>query len=276
MRTDLKFDSLVLFLGVLAIVTAIVEPAVFGEVSVKPLSVKLTASAGEIDTAKLNIHNRAEVATKVRLRSADWWRTPDGNLQILPPDSRKKSSADWIIFSPSKFELGGNERAEVTLEASVPEGVSGDHWSMVLITEEPVGQEDKAGMQVSVGYAVKILVEDPNNRKKSAKITNIELVSEEPLRLQINYLNTGASYMKTKGTLEIRNLQGETEREVKIKEFPTLPGEKRIINVSIDDERESLDPGQYYAIVIMDYGGDHLIQGGRPINISENSKKQGG
>ncbi|MBS3789116.1 hypothetical protein KGY79_13100 [Candidatus Bipolaricaulota bacterium] len=236
--------------------------------SVKPLSLRFQLGDGETETATLNVHNRGQQPTKVTLRPADWWRTPEGNLQILPPGTRDKSSADWLIFSPAEFELGPDERIEVDVEAAAPEEIDGDHWSMVLVTEEPVNPEESSGMQISVGYAVKILIEDTNKEARDAKITNIKVQNKDPLEVVITFENTGKSYIKTTGMVEVRNLQGETEREFEIKEFPTLPGEEHKITIN-ETEEEDLSPGQYYIIAQMDFGGEHLIQGGIPFEVEQ-------
>ncbi|MBS3766261.1 hypothetical protein KGY71_07050, partial [Candidatus Bipolaricaulota bacterium] len=168
------------------------------------------------------------------------------------------------------------EKTDVQVEVSVPEDPTpiGDHWAMLLVRGQQANPEEDSGMKVSVGYAVKILVEDQNAKNKSGKITNIQLANHNPMKISIEYLNNGTSYIKTEGSVEIRNLQGETEKTFEVKEFPTLPGEKRIIQVGMKNSSKPLDPGQYYAIVTMDYGGDHAIQGGRPIEIKESEPKE--
>jgi len=260
-------------LFVIVFVLAMTSSPALGEVSVKPLSVRLTAGAGETASGTIQIRNRSEQPTRVRLRTVDWWRTEKGDLQILPPGSRERSSTDWTILSPGEFELDPDERIEVTVEATVPEGASGDHWSMILVTEEPVNPEEASGMQISVGYAVKILVSDPNSQDKQGKITNVEVKSTNPIEMSITYENTGEKYTKTEGSVEIRNLQGETEKEFEISEFPTLPAEEHILTVRGEKASESLSPGQYYAIVVLDYGGDKLIQGGLPFTVPEAGEK---
>ncbi|MBS3737062.1 MAG: hypothetical protein V5A87_07580 [Candidatus Bipolaricaulota bacterium] len=261
-----------IYLLVLTLILTL-SPVANAEVSVRPLSLRLEVAPGNSGSSTLTIHNRGEKSSRVQLRVADWWRTPDGNLQILPPGSREKSAADWIVFSPNDFRIEADQRVEVNVEVSVPEGANDDHWSMLLVTEEPLNSEDSSGMQVSVGYAVKILVENPNAVDEGAEITNIKLANTNPFKLNITYTNTGNNYLKTKGSVEIRNLQGETVRSFDIEEFPTLPGEEHRISVQRNEEGEQLDPGQYYAIAIMDFGGDHLIQGGLPIEIPEGEEK---
>ena len=75
--------------------------------------------------------------------------------------------------------------------------------------------------------------------------------------------------MRIKGNFEVRDLQGDTVRSVEVDEFGLLPGGERIIRVE-PDQSSPPEPGQYYAIAVMDFGGESLIQGGLPIEIQEN------
>lgn len=265
-KTDLLF-CLVILSGLLFSQIALAG------LSVAPLSMKLEASSGENASAILNIRNTGEEEIDINVQIVDWWRTPEGNLQFMTPGSRDRSCADWLIYSPTSLTIQPRERERVSIELEVPEGVGGDHWAMLLVTENPKAvdeEEQEVSTRVTVNYAVKILQKDPSNNQKTAKITNIEPLSVKPLKLAVTYKNTGPTHLRTTGRVEIRNLQGETVRTYQIDQFPTLPGEKHLLDIGgSDNNYENLEPGTYYAIVIMDFGGDHLIQGGLPIQIPE-------
>jgi len=171
--------------------------------------------------------------------------------------------------------LEPGERKQVSVEVDVPEGVSGDHWAMLLVSEKlpPAEDEEPVTMRVRMNYAIKILQKDPNPGRKEAKITDIQLRDSNPLKLSVTYKNTGTVHIQTTGKIEIRDLQGETVKEFEIEKLPTLPGEKHIITVKENEAAESLEPGQYYAIATMDFGGDHLVQGGLPIEIPESKEE---
>lgn len=249
--------------------------------AVTPLSMKLQATPGETAISTLTLRNTGQEDATVNLQVVDWWRTPEGNLQFQPPATRERSCADWLIYSPSSLTIPPDEEREVTIELEVPESASGDHWAMLLVTEEPKpAEEDQpVATQVTVNYAVKLLQQDPTTTKKEARISNIEEIGDKtsnqgtPLGLKITYKNTGPTHLQTTGRVEIRNQQGETAKTFEVDKFPTLPGEEHIIAVGKSEDEDRLEPGQYYAIVIMDFGGDHLIQGGLPVEIPEEEEE---
>ena len=237
-----------------------------GKLAVGPLSLIFQLEQGETTTKDISIHNTGDESIQVNLDFDSWWRKPDKKEaeKVL-----ERECSEWVLFSPSSLSLDPDERGNVSVQLAVPEGVSGDHWAMLMVSEkpQPVEEEQPVTTRLSISYGIKILQKDPLNRVKEAKITKIQLIQKNPLHLEINYSNTGSAHLQTTGKVEIRNLQGETVKKFKIDKFPTLPGESRELEVGGKEGGERLEPGQYYAIAVMDFGGDHLIQGGLPINI---------
>ncbi len=275
MLTKTRQVTLILFSLILSLL--LISLSMNAKLAVAPLSLIVELPPGESTSETISLHNTGKEPAQINLELMDWWRTPSGDLRIKEPGARERSSADWILFSPASLSLDPGERQEVTVELAVPEDTSGDHWAMILASEatQPVEEDQPVTTRISVSYAIKILQKDPQNRTKSAKITNIKLNQESPLTLSVNYKNDGTAHLQTTGRVEIRDLQGETVKKFEIDKFPTLPGEEHIITVEEDETAKSLEPGQYYAIATMDFGGDRLIQGGLPIEISEKEKEAG-
>jgi len=170
----------------------------------------------------------------VHISLHDWWRTPEGKFQILPAGSLERSCAPWLVYSATTLELAPGEEAQVSVQVTVPEDVEGDHWALLLVAEEPQPVEEQQAEEgltsttrVVVTYAVKILQQDPVNAAPAAEIRGIELVSQDPLTLQVHYANTGNCHITGQGTVELRDIFGETVRSYTVVPFPLLPGEER-------------------------------------------------
>ena len=263
-----------LLMGLAAIVVLFSSQPVQARLSVNPLTIELEAGAGNTATGNFNLENTGQEPIETNIQLVDWRRTPEGGLQFLPPGANDRSCADWLVYSPTSLTLEPGEKSQVSVEVDVPDEAEGDHWAMLLVTEKRRETEDEepVSARFTVNYAIKILQRDPYTDQKDAKITNIKLTEKNPLGLAVTYKNTGPTHLQTTGTVDIRNIEGETVREFEISEFPTLPGEERIVKVSSPEESEPLTPGTYYAIVVMDFGGDRLIQGGLPLEIEEDGE----
>ena len=243
---------------------------VSASITVKPLNVYFNPSPGESATKTITVENGGTQPTEVTVRLIDWWRTPEGALQFSAPGSRERSCAEWIAYSPDTLQIPPGESREITVELAVPETVEGDYWATFLIQESSsVDEGEQVTTQISVNYVAKIFYQNPTSQEKSAKISNIEMAGNDPLAFELELKNPGNSYLRIKGNFEVRDLQGDTVRSVEVDEFGLLPGGERIIRVE-PDQSSPPEPGQYYAIAVMDFGGESLIQGGLPIEIQEN------
>ena len=269
------------FLGLLALVFLSSIAFSFSTragLSVGPLSVRMEIEPGGSETASLTLRNTGEEPTDVGISLHDWWRTPQGDLQILEAGSLERSCSSWLTFVPSYISLASGEEAEVSMSMAVPEStedvdVSGDHWAILLIEEKPplLGEEDRVeGLtgttRVVVSYAIKILQQDPATTDRSARIDDIALEGQDPLSFTITYTNTGSAHLQTIGTAQLLDLTGEPVRQFTIPVFPALPGETRIVSL-IDEGEETLAPGAYFISVVLDFGEEFLIQGGLPVVI---------
>ena len=128
--------------------------------------------------------------------------------------------------------------------------------------------------RVVVVYAVKVLQQDSLNAAPDVAIRGIELVQLNPFEMVVQFANTGNAHITTKGTIEVRDVFGETVRSFAVDPFPTLPGEERSLLVQ-DPSDEPLPEGVYYAIALFDFGGDYLIQGGLPFEVKPAEQTEG-
>lgn len=241
----------------------------YADITVKPMNVYFEPSPGETATRTITVENGRSDPTEVTVRLIDWFRTPDGGLQFFPPGNRERSCADWIVYSPNTLKVPPGESRRIIVEMSVPEDVKGDYWATFLVQESSEGGgEEQVATRISVNYVAKIFYKNPITSEKTAKISNIKVVEKDPLSFEVKLKNTSPSYLRVSGDLEVRDLEGETVRSIEIEEFGLLPEGERILSLS-SSTNSPLDAGTYYAIVVMDFGAEHLIQGGLPIEISQ-------
>lgn len=261
-----------ILLGCLLVMTTI--PLV-GSVSVAPLSMRSEVEPGSTDVLAFVVRNEGSEAAVVTVTLHDWWRTADGGFLLLAPETLERSCAGWTVYSIEELSLDPGEEQQVTVELMVPEEVSGDHWAVFLVEEQPDPVEQEQADQglndttrVVVTYAVKILYVDPLHHDAEAEIRGIALQETDPLRVSIDFINTGSCHLTTRGSVEIRDIFGETVRSLAVDPFPSLPQEQRSLVIN-DAAAEPLADGTYYVVAVLDYAGDHLIQGGVQFEIQD-------
>lgn len=276
--TELKRISCTVSVALLVLLSV---ASAFGSMSVAPLSLQLDIPPGDDGAGVFLVRNTGSVPIVVNISLHDWWRTPEGNFQILPAETMEQSCAPWTVYSASTVSLAPGEETQVSVQVSVPKEATGDHWALLLVEEQPQPVEEgqaEEGLtnttRVVVTYAVKILQTDPVNDAPDASIKSIELVQTNPFEMVIHFANTGNAHITTKGTVEIRDIFGETVRSYAVEPFPTLPGEERPLRIQ-DSSDEPLPAGTYYAIALLDFGGEYLIQGGLPFEVQAANVTEG-
>jgi hypothetical protein len=70
----------------------------------------------------------------------------------------------------------------------------------------------------------------------------------------VRFANTGTAHIKVKATLEIRDLQARLLHRVEGSEAPMVPGSSRFFPLVVPP----LGPGDYVAVMLLDYGGDEI------------------
>ncbi|RLE31130.1 hypothetical protein DRJ27_02275 [Candidatus Acetothermia bacterium] len=249
--------------GIVAVLLLCLTGIAWADIAVYPLSIEVPVPPGKEATVGFWVENVGSTAADVRITLHDWFRTPEGKLQVLPPGTLEGSCAAWITCSHTTIAIPPGEKVWVSIVISAPEDAIGDRWALFLVTEYPPEERPGEGMgtRVLVAYAVKLLRRDPDHASPAGEIRSVEVLGVHPLKLRIHYVNTGNAHTKNSGTVEVRDIFGETVRSFSIDEFPTLPGEERVLVVE-DPTGEPLPEGVYYAFATVDFGGEYLVRGG--------------
>ncbi len=251
--------------SLLVCVLVLVVSVVWAEITVYPLSLKLPVLTGGEATTGFWVENVGEGPARVRITLHDWWRNREGKLQVFPPGSLSGSCAPWVLFSHPSLLLAPEEKVWVSVKVSIPEEERGDRWAMFLVAEYPPeeegGGEAFGRTRVVVAYAVKLLRQDPWDASPAGEIRSVEVLGVNPLQLYVLYANTGNAHTVNRGTVEVRDIFGDTVLSFPIEDFPTLPGEERALILE-DPTGGVLAEGVYYVFTTIDFGGEYLVQGG--------------
>ncbi len=251
-----------LLLGLLAALLAS-GASISGSIGVGPLTIIVDLGPGESGSGYFKVINDGQNPEEVTISLADWSLAPDGGIQFAEPGSLEGSLASWLAYSPATFRLEPGQLQRVDFTITVPPGARGDHWSLFFVEGSevtPVAETTGAlttTVGVKVRYGIKVFQRDPMSTKVG-KITGLELLATEPLRLKLAFSNTGeGALFRVTGRVEIRDDTGTTVRTLPIEEFTVLPGGTR--ELILEAEGERLPPGDYIALAIIDFGGDYLV-----------------
>jgi len=240
----------------------------FGQIGAGPMSFDFVLAPGESASGVIQVMNNGDKPREFQVKLSDYDRDLEGHLVLMAAGSHPRSLAKWLLVSPQHFTLEPGKTQPVSFTVTIPNSESGPHWSALLISS-PVpsdsgsqGEEGEEGVPISIGAAeqfiIKIRHTDPTSAVNDGRITDITVLppqGDQPLRVVVGYENTGTTFQQPKVELRIVNSRGEFS-VVQHAAFAMLPGGKRRLVLPVVEE---LAPGEYLALVIIDFGGDYLL-----------------
>lgn len=250
-----QFFRLFVLLGLLML------PAVSGmSLGVTKIEFDLQLNPGQSEMMTFVVENNEAMSRDISLSISDFREDVNGQMTFSDTGALESSNADWITFSPKQFTLDPRGRQEIQVTVNVPAtAASGTTWSALMVNSAPTDTSIRE--TESDPMVVKVLQTVTSGASRNMRLENIELLNNDPLRLSVKMANTGDEVLRNiLCQIEIRNTQGDTVRNWIMPPITILPGDARISEVAdVDGSMEALDPGTYIALVIVDFGGDHLL-----------------
>jgi len=246
---------LVLFLG-LSSSTPLEAQVYFG---ITPIRVEHLLAPGKSDTYVIEVMNRSPSPLRIKVYPLDWYLKEDGNPVFLENEPFTYSCAPWIKVNPQDFRLSPDRNRAIRYQISVPENAEeGGYWTGISfenIPPEKPGEQPRAVF--SRGRIVCIIYVKVGKVIPEAKINGIEVsLHEEIPEFDVSIENTGKTYFRTKGSLEILEEGGKIINKIDFPDVPVLRESRRKIKLKLE---KKLPPGNYLAFCKLDIGREELI-----------------
>ena len=265
MNNFLKFSLLIIAL-------TIVFESKSQDFEVAPVRLDFNAEPGDNQTKVINIKNHSNRKASFIVAISDFIPSSDGSRQIMPPNTTRRSAAQWLNINPSFFELNPGDQIPIQVTMLVPGDEYGAAWSMIFIQptrEQTSWDVDKAlgaGVNVSGRIGVVIYQSPSSNTNHSVKVTSIQEITkfEDTNRTFSATLdNLGDKVTNCKIHLIASNIKTSEEFQLPSFEVETFP--KMTRNVEIELPKGKLLPGKYALAIIVDYGPRFSLEGAQMI-----------
>lgn len=262
-----KFSVVLLMVGVSGLL-------VQGQIGVSTLSVDVSLPPGGSFTGGFEVINNSQQPREFTVELKDYDRNIEGGLVLLNPGTHPRSLAKFLSFTPARFTLVPQQKQQITFKIEIPATERGPHWAALAVTSPapssgaqppPLPPGQQPSIPVTIGMAeqfiVKIRHTDPTNAVNRGRIVSVQALLPErdkPLRIVVEYENTGTTFQIAKTQVRIVNAKGEIVVQKKAEDMAVLPGGKQRLEIPVT---EKLPSGTYLALVIIDFGGDFLVAG---------------
>lgn len=239
-------------------------------VGVDPVAKLFNAAPGQVITQVLNVYNPNPTTQKLRIVAylSDMNIGETGESVYPEAGSLPESLAKWVSFSPSEFELGGQDTKPVRYTVTVPKDAApGTHWVMLMLEAQdptPVPGKTLASFRLRVSHTIYVNVQPVVQAGSILGIFEQQpKLKTDVYQLGVQYANTGNAVTGVKGRVEVRNDQGELAATLPLPTTVALPGHNVLLKTSWGGP---VPKGQYSALVILDNGqagsdiaGEYLI-----------------
>ena len=288
----MKLTSLFRLVGLTFLLISII-PGLSGELKaassddytfmLSPQLVELELLPGEKKRFSVSLINESK--TKKALFTvyvSDLAEKRSGKYKVVKPGTSPYSAASWIMVSPTDFAIGPSDGMEILAEVTVPRGVKGGRYAVIVFELAPEGpsKEEKFGSVIfhhRMTTAVEISIKG-RRAKRRAVISSLKVVSaQEDKRLAkfgkdvmmftASLKNEGNIHIFGEGTLTIRS-----KKRRRIRQVPLGGGRGTVLPDTTVDFRSvlrRLPPGDYVAEAVIRYEGLRPAKAKLPFTVTE-------
>ncbi|MFC1577022.1 hypothetical protein ACFL3N_01645 [Candidatus Omnitrophota bacterium] len=247
------------------------QPALALKLNIDPPRVEINVKPGEETSGYVNVLNYDEKGMiHVKAYAQDLVYLPDGSNDFLPLESTPWSMSDFIKIGPTEFDIPAGSNEMVRYIVSVPEEAKGGFYGVVFFeVATPPSEFTGAGANVNVRLGSIFLLTVEGTEAVEAKLKAIDIAGpgeETPLDISVTVYNGSNILVRPFGSVKIIGMDKTIVAEIPMNKkkggiFPRTNGK-----FSSQYEKK-LKAGDYFAQVVLDYGGEVLLGGQKKFTI---------
>lgn len=250
----------------LAIVSVFSAAAWAMKMNIDPARAEISVKPGEEKTGVITVLNYDETGSaRIKAYIQDLVYLPDGSNDFLALGSTPWSLGGWIKIGPTEFDIPPGKQEAVRYIISVPKDAKGGRYGVIFFeTIAPPSQAKEVGATVNVRLGAILLVTVEGTKVVKAKITGMTTGEDKEKGFGISWTvyNDSNILVRPFGTIKIIDGAKKeiTAIDVNKEKSGVLPKTSRKFTVYYKDSAK-LAKGEYYAQLVLDYGGEALLGG---------------
>ncbi len=234
---------------------------------VAPVILEYNAEPGDNQTKVITVRNHENKKTSFLISLADFLPSITGETKTLPPNSTKRSCANWLNINTSFFELNPGDEIQIQIGMMVPNDQYSAAWCFLYIQpaleQSSWSAEKNLGAGITVGGRIGVLINQSpkSNTNHSLKISNLIEVTKQDSRERVfnaTIENLGDKITKSKSYLIASNIKTAEEKQFPPIDIVVFPKMSRTIELVLPNE---LTQGSYSLAAIVDYGSKYSLEG---------------
>lgn len=234
-----------IFIG-LAALALLISPAL-AQLGISPGSMDMLVPEGQHTLPSITVSNDSDKPMDFEVELAGYGQGISGSTEVLEPDINPLSAVSYISFAPAEFSLEPGESQEIDLTVSIPQGIDGGRYAVVLVIATAGG--GGAITTVSrMGILVRLTIDGSNLIQQGSieQIGSEPVESGEPIPIKVTYANEGNVHCRVQGSVTVFDAQGDILDVARTSWAVVIPGYSRELVAEWIPGRD-LDPGTYSA-----------------------------
>ncbi len=241
----------------LVLLTILTVPCLALEMGISPPDITLQIAPGQTYSGEILVYGSENETIEISVVKHDWSLTTAGEYQFLPMGTVKRSASPWVSFAVNRLTIPPKRGQRLQYTVKVPAGASGSYWGAIMFTSVPANSGEKPMVQLTtagrIAYILKIDVNGSPPAVGNIDRFKLNWLSEtKKVAAAFRIKNSGASFLRFKGRLEVRDRQGVIVYVIPFNEGLILPDS--IHEFGLRDYNFNFKPGYYVALAVADLG----------------------
>lgn len=196
-------------------------------ISVSPVQIERDLDSRSL-RATVRVRNEGREATTVRVRTAGLGHDLDGIPQFDAGDAH----AEAVTVQPSRLELGGGERATVTVRGELPD--DGLYAAVLVEADPPPAPEAQIAARTQVATLVMVRGPRPWDERIAIEAAALRERPEGGATLAVHVDNQGKVHAQPHGYAVVTGADGGELARVELPDERVLPGYARRLTVPVE------------------------------------------
>lgn len=196
-------------------------------ISVSPVQIERDLDARSL-RATVRVRNEGREATTIRVRTAGLGHDLDGIPQFDAGDAH----AEAVTVQPSRLELGGGERAAITVRGELPD--DGLYAAVLVEADPPPAPEAQIAARTQVATLVMVRGPRPWDERIAIEAVALRERAEGGATLAVHVDNRGKVHAQPHGHAEVTGADGRELARVELPDERVLPGYARRLTVPVE------------------------------------------
>jgi hypothetical protein len=236
-------------------------PCLALDLGISPPDISIQISPGQTYQGEIFVFGSDRETTQVTIFKNDWFLTSAGAYQFLPMGTVKRSAAPWVTIQANRLSLAPKTGQRVQYTLKVPADASGSYWTALMFSTVPAAAPGNGRFQIAmsgrVAYIMRIDVNGSAPGRGSIERFHLNWdAKQQKIVAALRVKNSGESFVRFKGRLEIRDNRGRIVNVLSFGEGLILPGSAQ--EFRLQEYSFHFQPGYYVGLAVADLGDQSL------------------